>query len=225
MDARTAAAFIPSSAPTSMLAAAAFQAAARPTRVMRDTSFVQGGFTYTASGDFANAGGLPIPYGPDAVALIWQTRSVVGTQVSPRDSVTLDFNDYDSVIEITGVQVGRDTLNFAGGSDDTLLHSFRSLDNSQTRYYHWGSAVTFQNIKIRKSALQAGGIVTPLSGAIVFGINADRLNSRNRQDIVENDLQAIVRINFNGSTIVDLIVDSTYLFRWNMATGQIVRAN
>jgi hypothetical protein len=151
------------------------------------------------------------------VRLTWTSRAY-GTVEGPRDTATVG---HAAVLDVHGIQSTEDTLRFDGGSQDTLLNSFRSWDGGHVRHFYWTGLTTVGAVRILKSSYQQGG--WPVSGSVTFVISADRLRSNDRAD-VEAHLDATVVVTFNGTSQPLIVVNGTYRYRWNMQTDVITRA-
>ncbi|HET9326267.1 MAG TPA: hypothetical protein VFQ05_05820 [Candidatus Eisenbacteria bacterium] len=192
---------------------------ARPARALWDTSFVQGGVTFEASRTFYDENDDPlVDYGPTATWLRWTSRAY-GTYEGPRDTATVA---HSSSIDVHGIQAGQDTLKFDGGCADTLENRFRSYDGTRTRYFHWTSGTTIDNVRFLKSLIQIG-YPAPIGGRVTIVVSADRLRSNNRLD-VEAHFQATIVVTFNATGSAVINVDGRYYYYWNLATNQITRA-
>jgi hypothetical protein len=134
-----------------------------------------------------------------------------------RDTATVGRN---AALDLRGIQAGQDTLRLDGTALDTLLNRFRSFDGTRTRYFYWTSGLTIANVRILKSTLQTGFL--PVGGTVTLVVSADRLRSNNRTD-VETHLNVTVVITFNGTQLVDLVVDGRYRYRWNVETDEVTR--
>lgn len=189
---------------------------ARPVAALWDTTFVYGGITFQASRSFYDALDNLLPgYGPLATRLRWTSRAY-GTYQGPRDTAIVG---HAAVLDIRGIEVGQDTLKLDGTCQDTLQNTFRSLDGLTTRYFLWISGMTVNTVRLLKSTYGSGG---PLDGTVTFVASADRLRSNNRGD-VDIHYDATVVITFNGTLAPEIVVNGSYHYHWNLATGSITR--
>jgi hypothetical protein len=199
--------------------AAAPARTATPTQAQWDTAYTQGGLTFIATRTFFDADGSILPdYGPTAARMTW-TSHIYGTVEYPRDTASVEHR---ATIDVRGIQPAQDTLRFDGGVFDTLVNRFRSYDGTRTRYGAWRSYFTLENVRILKSAL-AAGLGYPIAGRCTFAVSLDRLRSNDIADVASH-VDATVLVTFNGTTVVDVVVDGTYRYRWNLVNGQVTRA-
>jgi hypothetical protein len=187
---------------------------ARPAWALWDTTVTEGGLTYTISENFYDAQNqLLTGYGPDAVKLVW-TSAVTGAIETLRDTATVAHH---AVLQLTGIQPADTAVTFQGTALDTLRNTFRSYDGTRTRYFLWKSGLTGTNIVWGK------GHPWPWSGTLTYVVRADRMRSNEGVD-VEAHLSATVVVTFNGTSQPDVVVDGTWHYKWNMDTGEVVRA-
>ena len=191
---------------------------AHPYRALWDTTFVQGGITYTASRTFYDANDDPLAdYGPTATWLRWTSRAT-GTWEGPRDTATVA---HSAQLDVHGIQTTQDTLQFDGGCSDTLENRFRSYDGSRTRYFYWVSNTSIDDVRFLKSLIQLGA-GWPVHGVVTIVVSADRLRSNNRLD-VEAHFDAIIVVTFNATGGAIIAVNGMWFYQWNLATGQVTR--
>ena len=199
----------------SATSATASAAGARPAGAAGDTTYSRDGLTYEASQTFYDAQGTALPgFDASAARLRWTSRAY-GTYQGPRATATVG---HAARLDTRGIEASSDTLRFDGQCLDTLTSRFLSFDGQQTRDIHWTGALTFQDVRISKTAFQSGGF--PSSGLVLLVITADRLRSADPGD-VEERVSSFLLVRFDGTREPTIQVNACFTYRWNMLTGQI----
>jgi hypothetical protein len=181
-----------------------------------DTSFTRGGITYQCARTFYDANNQVLPgWSPLAVRVVWTSRAF-GTLMTERDTATVG---HDASLDVRNIQVGKDTLNFGGFSDDTLDSRSRSFDGTTWRHLNTTSHATWTDIAQLKNR---DVNPYPLSGTMVWTIVVDRLRSGDGG--IESHFTATVVVVFNGTATPDVTVNGQWHYKLNLATGILVRA-
>ncbi|HET7224398.1 MAG TPA: hypothetical protein VFK69_01695 [Candidatus Eisenbacteria bacterium] len=181
-----------------------------------DTVFVNNGITFEITRTFFDAAGDSLSgYGPTAVRLLWTSRAF-GTFSTDRDTATVG---HDAALDVRNIEAGKDTLDFAGFSNDSLQNVFRSYDGTRTRYAHVVSNATWADVMLLKNRTLDPW---PLSGTMVWTLSIDRLRSNNVGDVASH-FNATVTVTFNGTADPDITVNGVWRYKLDLITGAIVR--
>lgn len=178
-----------------------------------DTTFTRGGFTVHVTRTFFDSTNAVIAmFDSTARTMVW-TSQIHGGRSNANDSLVVG---HAAVFTFSGLQDSVLTLN--GSALDSLFHKFQKLNGDTTRFVFSTSTMTATNVKLPRDGVR----LFPLSGTLTFTIVARRLNSANPADVAQT-VNATVVVTFNGTSTVNLVVNGTFHYTWNMVTGVITR--
>lgn len=182
-----------------------------------ETTITVGAITFTVTRAFYDDDDNELPsYGPTATRLRITTRAT-GSIDTPHWDASIGRA---SILDITGIEAVRDTLQFDGAGNDTAQAHFTSFDGLRERHFYALASRSLDRVRLLKDR---DANPWPLSGTARWDWSADRLRSSDRED-VELHVEATVIITFNGTANPDIVVNGTYRYRVNLATGAVTRA-
>ena len=185
--------------------------------VSAETTFTVGAVTFTVTRAFFDAEGTELPsYGPTATRLRITTRAT-GSIDTPHWDASIGRA---SILDVTGIEAARDTLQFDGAGNDTAQAHFTSFDGAHERWFYALGSRSLDAVRLLKDR---NANPWPLSGTARWDWAADRLRSNNRED-VEVHVMASVVITFNGTANPDIVINGSYRYHVNLATGEVTRA-
>jgi len=181
-----------------------------------ETTFTNGGITYTLGVTFFDANGNELPgYGPLAHRMLVTTRAT-GDIATQQFTASLG---HAGSLDVTGIEATEDSLTFQGACNDSVDASFQSLDGQRTRTFHWLSSAILANVKALKDR-QVNPY--PLSGTATFIVHAERFAS-NQSLEVDRVWDATVVVVFNGTANPELTVNGSFHYTVNLNTGVVAR--
>jgi len=182
-----------------------------------ETTFSVGSVEYTVSRTFYDADGNTLSgYGPEATHLRITCRAQGSVSAPQREASIARFGVHD----VTGIEAGRDTLQFDGAGNDTIQCHFTSFDGMRERYFYALGARSLDAVRLLKDR---DVNPYPLSGKARWAWEADRLRSNERTD-VETHFSALVEVTFNGTANPEIVVNGSYHYHVNLDTGAVTRA-
>lgn len=178
-----------------------------------DTTYDDGGIKFESTRVWYDAAGNPVPAGdPSAVRLVTTTRAS-GTFESERDTATIG---HSSTLDL---RRDGEALRVDGAALDTLVNHCRSWDGTRTHTLWWNSALAIEAVRLGFDPASPW----PLSGRMTYTAHAVRSASGEGGEI-ERAFDVLVVIVFDGTAQPLLVVDGTWRYRWNIATGTLTRA-
>lgn len=181
-----------------------------------ETTFTIGSVTYTLTRTFYDAANNPLPgYDTTAVRLVVTSRATGEVQTLRYQAMI----GHEGSWEVTGLEAAQDTLGLQGACADTAQAQFTSLDLTRTRYFRWISSLTVSDVRLLKNRSVNP---YPLSGTATFTVDAVRYRTNAYTD-VDATLNGTVVVTFNGTAQPDVVVNGTFHYKFDLATGAVVR--
>jgi hypothetical protein len=188
-----------------------------PVPSLSETTFTRAGITIRMTRRFFEENGTEVSgYGP-TVDRLMSTCRAYGTHTGPGYSGSLGRTSW---LDVHNLLASKDTLEFDGGSSDTVNSSFTAMDESHTHYFYWRSQGSLTDVR----ALKDQGVNPyPLSGTASWEVSVDVLHEGDPGS-VEAHIDARVVVVFKGTSEPDLWVNGLYRYKVNLDTGLVTRA-